>query len=71
MGVANTVMPKRKAGEPERPNYPVLCVRGSLEWKEWVDEFSAFLRLRNADAVDQALVEFAKAKGFERPAPKR
>lgn len=69
MSEATTVA--KKKGDPKRPTYPVLSMRGSLEWKDWVDRLSDHVRLRTPDVVDQALVDFATKHGFTDPPPKR
>lgn len=71
MAVAAPKKMAKKKGDPKRPTYPVLSMRGSQEWKEWVDELADFLRLRTPDVVDKALVDLATKSGFTKPPPKR
>lgn len=68
---AGLVMAKKKQGEPTRPAHPIFSIRGSSEWKAWVDKLADHVRLRSADLIDQALVEYAKTHGFEEKPPKR
>lgn len=49
----------------------VVTLKGSRAWKEWVDAFADFLRTDTSKLIDSALVDFAKARGFDREAPKR
>jgi hypothetical protein len=47
-----------------------VAVKGSQEWKRWLDEFAAYCRLGVADSIEQSLIPFAGHQGFEKP-PKR
>jgi hypothetical protein len=50
----------------------VLSVRGSEEWRAWVHRFCDHTRTHSAsDLIDQALVEYARTRGFADPPPKR
>jgi hypothetical protein len=49
----------------------VVTLKGSPEWKAWLDELSDQFRTDNSKVIDLALVEFAKAHGFKREAPRR
>lgn len=60
-------MAKKKVRQPARM---VLGVRGSEDWKKWLDEYAEFRRMTLVDLVDRALEEDAKRNGF-RPPPKR
>jgi len=48
-----------------------VTLKGSPEWKAWLDELSDQFRTDNSKVIDMALVEFAKAHGFKREAPRR
>jgi hypothetical protein len=45
-------------------------MKGSSEWKEWLDAFSGHCRLGLADTIGQSLDFYAQQRGFGRP-PKR
>ena len=64
--------PKRPRGRPKgagsKPN--VVAMKGSPEWKAWLDAFGEHCRLSLADTIDHALASFAEQKGFRAP-PKR
>ena len=45
-------------------------VRGTPEWKEWVEELAEYNRQKVAGLVDTALARLAKEIGFRDP-PKR
>jgi hypothetical protein len=64
---------KGKAGRPpvENKKKPVIALRGSEEWRDWVNALSDHMRLRPNDLVDHALVRLAAESGFQSPAPKR
>lgn len=61
--------PTRKA-EAERKAV-VVALKGSPEWKAWVDDLAAHCRTDLSKLVDLALVELAKSRGFGREAPQR
>jgi hypothetical protein len=63
---------KRNPGRPKGPlrRETVLGLKGTPEWKTWLQEFSEHCRLSMADTIDQSLTEHAERKGF-RPPPKR
>lgn len=70
-----TTMPPPKKRKPGRPKAglrreTVLGLKGTPEWKTWLEEFAGHCRLSMADTIDQALAEHAEGKGF-RPPPKR
>ena len=46
-------------------------IRSTPEWRAWLDELSKFDRSTIADVIDHALVDYARAKGFPKPAPQR
>jgi hypothetical protein len=65
--------PRRKVGRPKsgKPRArTVLALKGQPAWKEWLDAFSRHCRLGLADTIEQALIEYAKQRGYTTP-PKR
>jgi hypothetical protein len=66
MGGATTVAKKRA----KVPKEMVVGIRGSAEWKEWIDAFAEHCRLNKVDIIDLALVDYARKMGFREP-PKR
>jgi hypothetical protein len=63
-----------KKGRPpsaEGTRDQAVVVRGRVPWKTWVDELADYCRMDISDMVDQALVEFARGKGFDKMPPKR
>lgn len=63
--------PKKRPNEPPQPGAKHLTVRGTPDWLAWVNELAAHCRSNAAATVDQALVEYARARGFEKPPPPR
>jgi hypothetical protein len=64
---------KRSPGRPKgqgRISKTAVAIKGSQEWKEWLDEFAGHCRLGLADTIEQSLIRYAEELGFERP-PKR
>jgi hypothetical protein len=49
----------------------VVTLKGSAEWKDWVDALADYCRTDVSKLIDQALVELAKSKGFTKEAPRR
>jgi hypothetical protein len=71
-------MAKKKAPEsvPETtakqgPRKTVLTIKGTDEWRAWLEELGDHLRTPTSTIVDHALVRYAKEMGFDKEAPKR
>jgi hypothetical protein len=47
-----------------------VALKGSPEWKAWLDEFAGHCRLGLADTIEQSLDHYAQARRYHRP-PKR
>jgi len=64
---------RRGPGRPRRPGparETVVALKGSSEWKAWLDGFAGHCRLRLADTIEQSLLSYAKERDFLAP-PKR
>jgi hypothetical protein len=64
---------RRRPGRPRRagpPRETVVALKGSTEWKSWLDGFSVHCRLGLADTIEQSLLFYAKERDFGVP-PKR
>jgi len=48
----------------------VVALKGSPEWKTWLDGFAGHCRLGLADTIEQSLLSYAEEREFRRP-PKR
>jgi hypothetical protein len=66
-------MAKKTAKQPATPDRrrTVLTIKGSEEWKAWLERFAEFLRTPASTVVDHALVRYAKEAGFKDEAPMR
>jgi hypothetical protein len=49
----------------------VMTIKGTAEWKEWLNRLADFSRLPSTIVIDLALAEWAKSHGFPEPPPKR
>jgi hypothetical protein len=69
---ATMAKPKRGPGRPkgEVARETIISLKGFPEFKTWLDEFAEYCNLSMADTVGQALLEYAKLRGFRSP-PKR
>jgi hypothetical protein len=64
---------RRKPGRPKRAGPmrgTVVAMRGSPEWKAWLDGFAGHCRLGLADTIEQSLLCYAKQREYSGP-PKR
>ena len=64
---------RRRPGRPKRlgpARETVIALKGSAEWKAWLDQFAGHCRLGLADTVEQSLLWYAKERNFRGP-PKR
>jgi hypothetical protein len=76
METAVMARPKRATGKKvaarEPTNKPTaITVKGSPEWREWVNRGAKHCRTEVAKVVDAALVDYFKARGFTEEAPER
>jgi hypothetical protein len=62
---------KAKVETPPEPKATVISVKGSNEWREWLQEGAEFCRTDTAKMLDAAIVAYLKAQGFVKPPPKR
>lgn len=65
---------KRPPGEPtgSGTGKPLAVqIRGSAEWKAWVEELAEFDRSNIADMTDRAMAAYARTLGFLKPPPPR
>ena len=61
---------KAKASAPG-PRRTVLTIKGTDEWRVWLEGLGEFLRTPTSTVVDHALVRYAKEVGYTKGAPKR
>lgn len=73
MQAVGTVMgrpKKQRDGEPEI-KFETIAVRATPEWKSWAERGAEYCRLNVSTAIDVALAEYFRVRGFEEPPPKR
>jgi hypothetical protein len=71
-GAATMAKPKKTApkskGQPWGKSQPLAAqLRGSPEWKEWLEAFASANRLSVAGVIDMALARLARELGFREP----
>jgi hypothetical protein len=73
-----TAMAKRKAAlkatvKPATGKASSIAVtlRGSPDWKVWLEALARHTRLDVAKVIDRALIDFARKEGFDEDAPRR
>ena len=71
----NATMTKKKTPrkKPAQSGASTIAVtlRGSPEWKAWVEALARHTRTDVAKLIDRGLIMVAKAEGFDREAPER
>jgi hypothetical protein len=53
---------------PSQPN--VITIRGSADWKRWLEAFAAKMRSKPTAVIDLALAKLAQQEGFSEPPPR-
>lgn len=53
------------------PKPTALTIRGSLDWRGWIERGADHCRTDVAKLVDAAVIEYLRARGFDEPAPRR
>lgn len=66
MGKAKKMVKRAPTDKPT-----AITVKGSQEWREWVNRGAKYCRTEVAKVVDAALVDYFKARGFTEEAPER
>ena len=64
---------RKRPGRPKREGpsrETVLAMKGSPEWKAWLDAFAGHCRLGLADTIEQSLLHYARQRDYGVP-PKR
>jgi hypothetical protein len=64
---------KSKSGAPRQPvpTQPnAITIRGSAEWKAWLEAFAAKMRSKLTAIMDLALARLAVQEGFEEQPPR-
>ena len=73
MGTATMAKKKTTRKKPAQGGASTIAVtlRGSPEWKAWVEALARHTRLDVSKMIDRALIDFANKEGFDREAPER
>jgi hypothetical protein len=58
---------KRKPGRPEKDPRAVVALKGTREWKNWLDRFAVHCDSTQAHTIDRALRHYAEVRGFDEP----
>jgi len=65
-------MPRKKGDPPEQPRRGhAVVVKGTEEWKRWIETAAEHLRVNVATLVDLSVTEYVKARGYDVPPPNR
>jgi hypothetical protein len=65
-------MGRKKNDPPDMPlRMPVVTIKGSLEWKAWVERAADHCRDSVSGLFDKAVVGYVKSAGFNEPPPRR
>lgn len=57
--------------EEQGPRKNVFVIKGTPEWRAWLERLSKHCRMKASVVVDHALVDFAAKQGFDEPPPER
>lgn len=72
MGTAIMAKKKTAPAKQEGERRPIaVTIKGSEEWKKWLEEGAKYSRLSVSVLVEHAVVDFLKSKGFTRESPER
>lgn len=53
---------------PSQPN--AITIRGSADWKSWLEDFAGRMRTKPTAVIDLALAKLAQQEGFREPPPR-
>ncbi len=68
------VMAKKKATKAAQPSIrqpTAVTIRGSKEWREWLERGAVHCRTDTSKLIDIAVAHYLRAQGFDEPPPKR
>jgi hypothetical protein len=57
-------------GEPKGTQPNAITIRGSAEWKDWLDRFASRMRIKPTAIIDLALAKLAEQERFSEPPPR-
>lgn len=65
-------MGRKKSDPPDQPaRIHAVVVKGTPEWKEWIESAATYFRFNVSTLVDSAVAEYARSHGYEIPPPNR
>jgi hypothetical protein len=68
----NSTMGRKKSDKPGSPPRPhAVVVKGTLEWKEWIENAAEHCRTNVSSLVDIAVTQYVRAQGYEVKPPPR
>jgi hypothetical protein len=70
MAKAKKAPTKGTKAEPG-PRRTVLTIKGTEEWRSWLERLAAYVRTPASTIVDHALIKYAREAGFKEEAPVR
>jgi hypothetical protein len=62
--------PPRSSKQPLATQPNAITIRGSAEWKGWLEAFAAKMRSRPTAVIDLALAKLAEQERFTEPPPR-
>ncbi len=71
MAKKKTVKAAKVGAKPSRSKPTALTIRGSLDWREWVERGAEHCRTDAVKLVNAALIDYLRARGFAENPPKR
>lgn len=69
--MAKKKAPKMVTKIVQEPRSVAVTLKGSEEWKDWVERASKHCRLTVSGFLDAAAAEYAKMRGFTEEPPER
>jgi hypothetical protein len=65
-------MGRKKSDPPDMPpRQSAFTIKGTAEWKAWVERAADHCRDSVSSLFDKAVADYVKAHGFEEPPPRR
>jgi hypothetical protein len=71
MSVATMAKKKAPLGDQADDRQIVISVKGSAEFRDWLNDLADHQRISAVKVIELALVEYARNHGFTKAAPKR
>lgn len=72
MGTAIVAKKKTAPAKQEGERRPIaVTIKGSEEWKAWLERGAKFSRLSVSGLVEHAVLDYLKRKGFTEESPER